>query len=251
MGYKIFPVKMGNSKALFDFSIFMKGHPIGTENFHMPFSFFVIKNDETGEVYLADAGCSTNEENLIQGREELLNEVSFEDGLASCGVKPEDVTKVFLTHLHWDHSWNVDKLPNAEFYVQRKEMHHAIDPLPHERRPFCFTGIKGFEQPKWPKVIDRIKIVDGDVEVVPGITLVLTPGHTHGSQTVLVHTDKGNYAITGDFCYVKRNWTECVPINKLASFDEWYDAYNRLKTYEVTDVLPTHDPSTFLSKVYG
>ena len=37
MGYKIFPVKMGNSKALFDFSIFMKGHPIGTESFHMPF----------------------------------------------------------------------------------------------------------------------------------------------------------------------------------------------------------------------
>ena len=81
--------------------------------------------------------------------------------------------------------------------------------------------------------------------------MVLTPGHTHGSQTVLVHTDKGNYAITGDFCYVKRNWTECVPINNLVSFDEWYEAYNRLKTYDVTDVLPTHDPSTFLSKVYG
>ena len=55
MGYKIFPVKMGNSKALFDFSIFMKGHPIGTENFHMPFSFFVIKNDETGCFSKADA----------------------------------------------------------------------------------------------------------------------------------------------------------------------------------------------------
>lgn len=113
MKYQIIPVKMANSAILFDYSIFMKGHPIGTESFHMPFAFFIIKDRERDEVYLVDAGCSTNEENLIQGREELIHEISFEDGLTAHGVAPEQVSKVFLTHLHWDHSWNVDKLVGA------------------------------------------------------------------------------------------------------------------------------------------
>ena len=46
--------------------------------------------------------------------------MTFEDGLAQWGLKPEDIKTVFMTHLHWDHSWNMDKLPNATFYVQKK-----------------------------------------------------------------------------------------------------------------------------------
>ena len=145
----------------------------------------------------------------------------------------------------------MDKLPNATFYVQKKEMEHAVNPLPHEMRTYCFTGIEGFKQPKWPKVIDRISVIDGDVEIMPGITLVLTPGHTHGSQSVLVDTKDGLYAITGDFCYIKQNWIDGIAINNLVSFDEWYDSYEKLKKYDIVDVLPPHDPATYQKKIYG
>lgn len=251
MSYKIIPVKMGNSAVKFDMSHFYKGHPVGTDGFHMPYAFFIIRDEERNESYLVDAGCSLTEENVKQGREEIINEVTFEDGLAEWGLKPEDIKTVFLTHLHWDHSWNVDKLNNATFYVQKRELYHAVSPLPHEMRTFCFTGIEGFKQPKWTKVIDRISLVDGDKEFLPGLRLVFTPGHTHGSQSVLVDTDEGTYAITGDFCYVKKNWTDGISINTLVSFEEWYQSYNKLKTYEIKDVLPPHDPSTYARKIYG
>lgn len=251
MNYKIIPVKMGNSANPFDMSNFIKGHPIGTESYHMPYAFFIIKNEDNGECFMVDTGCSLTEENIKEQREELINEVTFEEGLAAWGLKPEDIKTVFMTHLHWDHSWNMDKLPNATFYVQKKELYHAVYPLPHELRTYCFTGIEGFKQPKWPKVIDCISVVDGDTEIMPGIRLVLTPGHTHGSQSVLVETNEGLYAITGDFCYVKQNWIDGIAINNLVSFDEWYASYQKLKQYPITDVLPPHDPNTYLKESYG
>ena len=68
MSYQIMPVKMGNSGVPFDMSNFYKGHPIGTEGFHMPYAYFIIKNVENGECYLVDTGCSLTEENVKEGR---------------------------------------------------------------------------------------------------------------------------------------------------------------------------------------
>ncbi|MBN1200878.1 MAG: MBL fold metallo-hydrolase [Anaerolineae bacterium] len=111
------------------------------------------------------------------------------DGLARLGVAPEDVDIVIDTHLHGDHcggntTFAPDRtpratFPNAEYMVQRREFEDAMQPnertratyLPVNYEPLAASG--------------QLTLLDGDTDILPGISGVVTPGHTPGHQCVL------------------------------------------------------------------
>lgn len=84
----------------------------------------------------------------------------------------------------------------------------------------------GYEQPLFVKHLTQMTVLDGEYELRPGITIIPTPGHTHGSQSVLVDTPNGRYAITGDFCFLQENWTTGIMIGRYSSCQEWYGSYD-------------------------
>jgi glyoxylase-like metal-dependent hydrolase (beta-lactamase superfamily II) len=116
----------------------------------------------------------------------------LEDGLAQIGIKPEDVSIVIDTHLHFDHAGGntfVDEagvtrlsFPNARYVVQRGEWVYATHTnertagsyFPHNFAPVA-------EQ-------DRFDFVDGEREIVYGIRVIPTPGHTPFHQSVLIES---------------------------------------------------------------
>lgn len=257
MKYKIYPVMQAHKEGFIDKSFIMYGYPVGKSYLHTPYGFFVLVA-ENGDVVMVDSGIYSREELA----ERNITFYKLDDDNRECvqaiedlglGIKPEDVKAIFITHLHWDHSQNLDKFPNAKIYVQKKELQHSIAPYPFERNGCSmFEGTGG---PSWLPSILRFHTLEGDIQnVIPGISVVCTPGHSPGSQTVLVDTADGTYAILGDYVHLMENLTEYLPEGIFSSLPEWYDTYPKvMKMFNEDGIKPLcmHEESTYEQRVYG
>lgn len=105
----------------------------------------------------------------------------FENGqdviaqLASIGLTPDDIHTVISTHYDIDHAGRHAAFSKAQYVVQR--VHHA-DAATNPR----FAA----NRPQWDQPMERIRLVDGDMELLPGLELIETSGHVPGHQSVLV-----------------------------------------------------------------
>ena len=109
--------------------------------------------------------------------------------LAAGGVAPEDIDIVINTHLHFDHcGWNtvrrgdrmVATFPHAKYYVQQKEWEHGR--LQLERDAVSYMS------PNYDPLLEtgQMVLLNGDVELLPGISVKVFPGHTANMQAVIV-----------------------------------------------------------------
>jgi len=169
--------------------------------------------------------------------------LGFEDALAKVGLVPEDIGTVVHTHLMYDHCANSKSLPKARFLVQKKELEFANDPHP------VLGG--AYQRELFEEL--NFQLVEGDMELMPGISLLFTPGHTPGTQSVAVETDAGLAVITG-FCCVTENFhppdagawktdrpAEVIPPGIHTDMVQGYQSAMRVK--EMADIIiPFHDP---------
>lgn len=128
--------------------------------------------------------------------------------LARCGARPEDITHVVLTHLHFDHAWNLDLFPSACVVVQRDELFHAIDPTPTQRIYYFKETIQALLARKRPA---GLQLVDGDCDLIEGLRLLKTPGHTPAMQVAILQTEKGAVALVSDLGDHYRCWRPADP----------------------------------------
>lgn len=96
--------------------------------------------------------------------------------LAALGLRPEDIDILLCSHFDVDHAGYHDRFTNAEFIVQRS--HYEVACSGHPR----YAGARAH----WDQPTLHYRLVDGDTEVVPGVTLIETSGHAPGHQSVLV-----------------------------------------------------------------
>ena len=136
--------------------------------------------------YLVQTGDGKNI--LIDsGLPEIMPEEAsdFENGrdvieqLASIGLTPDDIDTVISTHYDIDHAGRHAAFTKAHYVVQR--VHH-LDAASNPR--FAAT------RPQWDQPMERIRLVDGDTELLPGLELIETSGHVPGHQSVLVRLPK-------------------------------------------------------------
>ncbi len=187
---------------------------------------------------LIDTGISCSDiQKYLYGRayEEIK---SFEQALNSVGITPEDVDIVIQTHLHFDHCGNTSKCKNAKVIVQEEELKFAYSPHALFYGSYNLSFLKDL----------RFSTVSGDNEILPGIRVILVPGHSPGTQAVSVDTEKGKVIISG-FCAIKENfsppeamrlrWPVIAPgvsVNSLQAFD------SALKIKGLADIIvPQHE----------
>ena len=103
------------------------------------------------------------------------------EALASRGMRPADIPTVFLSHLHHDHSHNVDLFPHARFIVGKREWDYAASPHPDDL--LMPWGIR--EQ----LAKSRVELVEGGGALDEGVEFFPAPGHTPGCLAVrLAHS---------------------------------------------------------------
>ncbi|MEV4492321.1 MBL fold metallo-hydrolase [Micromonospora coxensis] len=157
----------------------------------LPFRSFALRAGD-GPVTLVDAGIGPAD-SLAASWAPVPGRLPEE--LAAAGIDPGDVRTVVLTHLHSDHiGWAVTGtpgrpwFPNADYVVQRAELDamESINPgLP-----------AGLVAPL--RAAGRLRVVDGDTDLTPGVRVLSTPGHTPGHQSVLVDAGDERLLLTGD-----------------------------------------------------
>jgi N-acyl homoserine lactone hydrolase len=118
--------------------------------------------------------------------------------LADLGLRPADIDILVATHFDVDHVGYHDAFANAELVVQRS--HYELARGGHER----FASGRAH----WDHPALRYRMVDGDAELLPGVTLIETSGHTHGHQSVLVRLPRtGPVLLTIDAVAMERLFT--------------------------------------------
>jgi N-acyl homoserine lactone hydrolase len=165
-----------------------------------------------------------------------------ENALRASGVSPGDVELVILTHLHWDHAGNCDLFPEASIVVQEAEVRYAIAPGRFFRRGYL-SPESGWGLPP-PYVVSNLTTVRGEHEVAPGVTVIPAPGHTPGSQAVLVRTQGGTYCIAGDAMMTYDNLEEDMPPGYHVDVDASMHSLDLLRS-RASRLLPSHDYSLF------
>lgn len=118
--------------------------------------------------------------------------------LAALGVDPSGIALLATSHLHFDHAGaNADPAwARAEFLVQRAEW-EAVRQQP---RHYPDAGLN-------PPAGARLRLLDGDTPIAPGVTLISTPGHTPGHQSLMVEFPSGGGVfITSDAVYTRAHY---------------------------------------------
>ncbi len=124
---------------------------------------------------------------------------SYMEAFAALGYKPEQVTKILLTHKHADHSGELRSFPNAKIYVNEEETDAAeLQGLPNIV-PVRFTDGAYYCFPASQKIAD-------------GVYFIKAKGHTNGNSIVIVKNDGLFYMLHGDITYVD----EALYENKLS-----------------------------------
>lgn len=188
-------------------SVGLYGQGAGAEQ-TVPVYAFLVQGGACGPV-LFDLGPPGEDAPAVPGRPVVSGRVGVGEALRQAGVDPFDVTTVVASHLHWDHCVGLDDVPNARLLVQREELRFAFTPDVEQWRPY-----DSWEQgrtPSWSATLDRTDAIDGVVRLDDGLVIVPTPGHTPGSQSLLVERPDRSFLLCGDLFTTYDNLGGVVP----------------------------------------
>jgi glyoxylase-like metal-dependent hydrolase (beta-lactamase superfamily II) len=170
------------------------------------------------------------------------------DAVAQFGVKPEEVTDVIITHMHWDHADGMDLFARARIWVQKEEYEYYTGEAWQQKN--THGGIDKDDVISAVKLnLDgRLTLVNGDAqEILPGITCYIGGKHTWQSQFVGVNTKSGTVILASDNMYLYENLDKHVPIAQTLDADSNLRAQDRMKRLATKPslVIPGHDPAEF------
>ncbi len=125
----------------------------------------------------------------------------IENDIKKSGFTPEDIDIVINTHLHFDHAGgNTIKrgneifltFPNATYIVQKLEWEIALNPDPRSKASYIKENFMPVKES------GKLKIIDGEMEILSGVKCIKTGGHTEGHQIVVIDSDNNGALYWGD-----------------------------------------------------
>ncbi len=172
------------------------------------------------------------------------------EALGTIGVTPQDVNTVIITHMHYDHAGHGPQFPDAEFVIQEREVAYCTGkPMsyPPLRASFDIEHVSDMIRANFQS---RVRFVDGDKEILPGISVHLIGGHSGGLQVVRVETGKGPLVLASDAAHFYDTVTEQNPFTIIVNLPEMVAGWDRIFELgaEPGRVIPGHDP--LVSELY-
>src|SRR3984957_15115841 len=199
----------------------------GPDGREWPVHGFVVTHP--GGAVLVDTGVGGPQHVLDDWR--VVNR-SVADALADLDMSPADIGLVINTHLHFDHCGQNAVFKHAPVYVQRTELRRAEVESPELYEWFGFMNA-------------RFELLDGDAEILPGLSVVATPGHTVGHQNGDVYPDNGAEVLIDDAAYKPPQYLEPdagdLPPGQASDLAAWRESVGRMHALRPDRVHFCHD----------
>ena len=167
---------------------------------------------------------------------ELTEEDDIRNRLRELGLTTSDIRMVLLTHLHWDHTGGLRFFTHCPIMVQKAEYRFAFHPDGFVSGQYMRNHFD------YPLDFD---LLEGDQIILPGVSVIKTPGHTPGHQSILVKLVSGKaYIFPGDAICLKDNLTLKIPPSNTWSSEQAADSIYRLEHLSKllkAEIIPSHD----------
>lgn len=212
-----------------------------TERVDLAMTVWVLRGQE--RVVLVDAGFYRDE---FLASWEVEDFVRPSEAVARFGVRPEEVTDIVISHLHWDHVDGADLFPNARVWVQRAEYEHYGDSTNLPRSGVFASDVAMLRE---IERAGRLRLVPGDSsEIAPGIVAFTGGRHTHESQYVSARLEGGATAVfASDNLYLYANLERHRPIAATWDTVSNLAAQDRMRRLASSErlIVPGHDLAVF------
>ncbi len=162
---------------------------------------------------------------------------AIEEALDAYGISFADVTGAANCHLHFDHSGQNGRIPaDVPIFVQRAEWAMVHEP--------------DYTVPGWIDVPGlSYEVLDGEIEVAPGLRLIPTPGHTAGHQSLVLDATDGTVVLAGQAVQSRAEWEGATDRAVSGAADATDPAYpasvERLRSFDPIRVHFAHDPGVW------
>jgi glyoxylase-like metal-dependent hydrolase (beta-lactamase superfamily II) len=174
----------------------------------------------------------------------IRNYVSPAAMVERAGFKPGDIPVALITHLHYDHWAGHSLFPKAEYWIQRDEVSFWTGPFGSTPAFRQSANVDALARLVTLNYGQRVKIVDGEREVLPGIRVHRVGGHTAGLQIVTVQTARGTVVLTSDASHFYHNVETRQPVQIITSLPEMLTAFETIHELAGKEklIVAGHDP---------
>lgn len=206
-----------------------------SQMFDLPIYSYLVRPEQNGPLIVFDLGCPPAELATDRGHRAVGVHRGIGESLRRHGVEPSDVDVLVLSHLHWDHCYGIDELPRAQVIVQRSELQYGFAPHPEQWVPY--DSFETGQSPDWLGNLDRVRPIDGAIVLTDDVRIVPLPGHTPGSQGLLVERNGTTYVCCGDHIVTyenlvsspRPNWSgAAVPPGVHVDLVRWRESMSRI-----------------------
>jgi glyoxylase-like metal-dependent hydrolase (beta-lactamase superfamily II) len=207
-------------------------------------TIWVLKGAD-GRVALVDSGFHRDQ---YFKQFAVTDYIKPSEAIAPLGFQPEDVTDIFLSHMHWDHAGGLDLFPSARVWIQKAEYDYYTGDAWQARNTHG-----GIDQNDVLEIVRRnmqgkVTFLTGDDETsISGIGFGVGGKHTWASQFVTAETRSGKVVLASDNMYLYENADEhkaiaqtLDPVSNLRTQDRM-----RMLAANPKLLVPGHDPKVF------
>ena len=177
-------------------------------------------------------------------RREARNWVSPAEMARRIGVNAAEAPEVVVSHLHWDHWDGYRFFPGARFWIQREEAAFWTGFAGQYANYRQFAEVESLADLVRLNYAGRVKLVEGEAEVLPGIRAHWIGGHTAGLQVVTVETARGPVVLTSDASHFYRNIERRDPVQIITNLPQMLRGFDRIDELAGASrlVVTGHDP---------
>jgi glyoxylase-like metal-dependent hydrolase (beta-lactamase superfamily II) len=185
----------------------------------------LLKDSKNKRNILIDCGIGDKDDQKFRDRFKVAP-YALETELARLGLKPEDITDVIATHFHFDHMGGLTKFDgdgkltarfaNAKVWAQKRNWAHAWNPNEKDRASYLQDNFSLYDSDS------RLQLVNGEEEILPGIHMRISEGHTVGMQHPFISDRTSSLLYCADIipmsAHVRIAWVmgyDCFPLTTI------------------------------------
>jgi glyoxylase-like metal-dependent hydrolase (beta-lactamase superfamily II) len=214
------------------------GEPDGPAR--LDYYFWIVRDVDNGETILVDTGFHPDA-GRRRGRTCLIEPA---EAMAALGITPDTVSRVVLTHLHYDHTGNLDVLPDAELLVPAIELDFWLSPMGQRGQFAGLVETAELERVRAADAEGRVRRLIGGEEIAPDVHAVHLGGHSPGQMALAIFGEGTPVILASDAAHFYDELNRERPFAVIADLAEMYEGYDTLRELAGAEghIVPGHDP---------